>query len=304
MSNKLQNTDTYYLPVEADALRWGMHVLDCGFSEIPAGKSYPLRQSLHPSEYQFSWETGRQLKEYQLIYITKGRGVFESEPTGRVRVEAGQVILLFPGVWHRYRPVKSEGWDENWFGFGGEYADRIMREFFSTQKAVIRTGYNEELRLCVRAMSELMKKAPPGYQQLLAAEATNALARVRSLSLGYCSANQGMMNIVQQARCFLLAHSDTVIDMPALAKRLGMSYASFRVLFKAQTGMAPNQYLLNIRINKAFELLTGTQQNITEIAERLGFSSVYYFSRLFKKKTDLSPLQWRAKNRATPPKIP
>lgn len=285
-----------YLPTEAEALRWGFHVVDGGFSEIPPGSVYPPGRERHPAEYMFSWEQGRSLNEYQLVYITRGRGLFESDPTGRVRIEAGHVFLLFPGIWHRYRPLKPVGWDENWIGFGGEYADRIMRGFFPAGKAVIRTGCDESLLLLIRTISELMQEAPPGYQQLLAARTIDALARVRSLSMGYSATDREKADKIQQARNYLLAHSDETIDMPALAKKLGMSYSGFRCLFKAHTGIAPHRYQIDIRINKARRLLAGTGLSVTEIADRLCFSSVFYFSRLLKQKTGLSPMAYRERH--------
>ena len=63
----------------------------------------------HPSRYPFSWDLGRKLDEYQLVYIASGAGVFEAERVGTVRVIPGTVFLLFPGVWHRYKPDLASG---------------------------------------------------------------------------------------------------------------------------------------------------------------------------------------------------
>ena len=65
--------------------------------------------------------------------------------------------------------------------------------------------------------------------------------------------------------------------------------------FKEHTGLAPNQYLLEVRIRKARELLTNTTLTVTAIAEETGFKSSFYFSRFFKKRAGLSPRQYREK---------
>lgn len=285
-----------YLPIEQDALDWGLHVLDAGLTAIPPGSRYPPGQ--HPREYLFSWETGRVLREYQLVYITKGRGTFESSEIGRNAIEAGHVFLLHPGIWHRYRPMKKIGWDESWIGFDGEYARRLMSRFFPPERAVIRVGYDEELLHLIRTISELIQDAPAGYRQTIAARTTEAFARIRSLSLSYRAADRSAIDKAQQARCYLLAHSAEEVDTHALAKQLGLSYSGFRSLFKTHTGTPPCQYQINIRINKSRELLTNTALSITEIAERVGFSSVYYFSRLFKQKEGCSPKRYRARHLA------
>jgi AraC-like DNA-binding protein len=73
-----------------------------------------------------------------------------------------------------------------------------------------------------------------------------------------------------------------------------MSYSKFRKLFKESTGESPNQYHLNLRLDKAKELLHTTNLNVTEVAYNLGFESVFYFSKLFKKKNGVSPKSYRA----------
>ena len=57
------------------------------------------------------------------------------------------------------------------------------------------------------------------------------------------------------------------------------------------------QYLTNVRLEKAKELLKNTDAKTYEIAEKVGFSEPNYFSFIFKKNIGLSPSQYRAKNR-------
>jgi AraC-like DNA-binding protein len=79
---------------------------------------------------------------------------------------------------------------------------------------------------------------------------------------------------------------------------MGISYSTFRRDFKRQTGLSPLQYHLLLKIEKAKELLINTELKAKEIAYKLGFDSDYYFCRLFKQKTGISPAQFRAQRRA------
>jgi AraC-like DNA-binding protein len=81
--------------------------------------------------------------------------------------------------------------------------------------------------------------------------------------------------------------------MENVAENLNVSYAWFRKTFKAYTGIAPQQYLIQLRIEKAKIYLADFSLSIKEIAIRLNFESISYFSRLFKEKAGVSPGVYR-----------
>ena len=75
----------------------------------------------------------------------------------------------------------------------------------------------------------------------------------------------------------------------------GISEPTLRRKFQSIFNTSPKQYLLNLRLTKAIKLLGENDYNITEIAERCGFSDTKYFSRMIKKKFNLSPRTLRQK---------
>ena len=291
-----QNLFSRYLPVEPSLIDWGMYVLDAGRNDVPAGSEYPIGR--HPEEYLFGWDKGRVLDEYQLVYITRGQGVFEWQGSKCHKVTAGDVMLLRPGVWHRYKPDTKVGWDESWIGFQGEYAHRLVEKFFPLKDSLLKVGQDEELLRKMQYVLQLMQEAPAGFRQMMAGETVATLARMRSLAMRadkFLSSYEEKMN---QARYYLLGHAAEEIDLNALAAELGMSYSRFRTLFREHTGSSPRKYQLDIRMNRAMELLRESHRNVTEIAEMLGFSSVYYFSRMFKARTGKTPVQFRKEDLA------
>lgn len=98
---------------------------------------------------------------------------------------------------------------------------------------------------------------------------------------------------IRRACLHILQNSEQTIDMQQLSSDLGISYSAFRSHFKQITGLPPGQYQIQIRLNKARRLLRNSTLSIQEIAEQLGFESIDYFSRLFKKKTGCFPLAYR-----------
>ena len=86
--------------------------------------------------------------------------------------------------------------------------------------------------------------------------------------------------------------------VPELARIAGMSVSGFAHRFKEATGMAPLQYSLRLRLERAESLLRCTPMTVKEVASELGFDDPFYFSRLFRKRNGAGPASWRASSLA------
>ena len=82
-------------------------------------------------------------------------------------------------------------------------------------------------------------------------------------------------------------------DMDGFARRLGLSRSHFDRLFTGQMGCPPKQFLLRCRMAEARRMLENGALRIGEIAERLGYCDIYFFSRQFKEKVGLAPAEYR-----------
>ncbi len=85
------------------------------------------------------------------------------------------------------------------------------------------------------------------------------------------------------------------ITVETLAKMTGYSESRFDRIFKSSVGSTPIQYLNNIRLTYASDLLRATTLSILEISASCGFNDPLYFSRVFKKKFSVSPSKYRLK---------
>ncbi len=81
-----------------------------------------------------------------------------------------------------------------------------------------------------------------------------------------------------------------------LSKLCNISRYHFCHLFKEMTGKTVTEYINNIRINKAVELLFSTSMNITEISLATGFNDINYFIRIFKKYREMPPTAFRLRH--------
>ena len=82
-----------------------------------------------------------------------------------------------------------------------------------------------------------------------------------------------------------------------LARQLGISEVYLRKLFSVHYNSTPKQYILDIRIRKAKQMLRDTPFTVSAIAEACGFASVYHFCRVFKQRTGTTPTQYANENR-------
>src|SRR5882762_1862085 len=134
-----------YLAVTAVEEMWGFYITTVGYSKTNPNEAYP-HNGEHPLTHSFTWNKGRILNDYYLVFISKGQGVFESALTQPSVITAGTCFFLFPSVWHRYKPAEKVGWEEYWIGFKGTYADELMNKgFFSPDIPVVNPGLNEAL---------------------------------------------------------------------------------------------------------------------------------------------------------------
>ena len=91
-----------YLTCSEEDEKWQLVCTDAGYSEVPPHTRYPPNKEGHPQAFK-SVAVGRTLVEYQIVYITKGRGVFETSQKTHV-VVPGTVMMIFPGIRHHYKP--------------------------------------------------------------------------------------------------------------------------------------------------------------------------------------------------------
>lgn len=92
---------------------------------------------------------------------------------------------------------------------------------------------------------------------------------------------------------------DTAISNEFLAQRCSMSTVYFRKSFQAVFDTSPMRYLQNLRLEKAKAMLESDFESITQIAESVGYRSIYHFSKMFKSHFGLSPTEYLSLKRRT-----
>ena len=289
-------TSKYMLASERDA-EWGLTVSTIGKEHILPDEPYPTRG--HAYGYYFYVDVGRTLDEYQLLYNVEGEGIFRSTHIKETVIKAGDMFLLFPEEWHTYYPLKNVGWKQYWIGFKGKNIDeRVKAGFLSPEKPIYHVGYSVDIQMLYEEAYKTALKEAPYSQQTLAGMVNYLIGLMYSLERNNeLSKNTQHMFIVSKAQMMIRDSLEKPLSIQDIAEQLGVSYSNLRKIFKEYTGLAPALYQHDLKLQRAKELLSTTNDSIKEIAYRLNFESPDYFSSKFKAKTGMKPSDFRAMNR-------
>ncbi len=280
-----------YFATGPEVQRWGVGLSGAGFSRVPPASPYPL--GVHPADHHFDWSRGRILETLQIVFIADGRGCFESHATGRRTLGPGTAVALLPGAWHRYRPDSATGWTESWVEVQGPVVDNLIRSGVFSAAGAFRaiepaSGLEEALQLT----HQRARAAEAGFDPELAAAAFGVLSAWEKAAR-ILPARSRMLRAIAAAERHLSERLSEPVNVQELARGLGIGYSHFRRAFKAQTGFAPWQYVLHLRVAAARRLLASSDATLDEVAARLGFSSGFHLSSAFKRAYGIAPEHWR-----------
>lgn len=121
------------------------------------------------------------------------------------------------------------------------------------------------------------------------------LAWIKTTSKNMASRKDNAINaIIKQVKDFIAQNYYKDITMDDAAREVNMSYHYFSKFFKEQTGQNFVDYLSDIRMQKAKELLNDISRSIKDVCYSVGYNDPNYFSKLFKKYTGQSPSEYRS----------
>ena len=108
-------------------------------------------------------------------------------------------------------------------------------------------------------------------------------------------------SVISEAKLYMSQHfTDPNLMLQDVAKAVNMSNSRFSTVFSQQNGQTFTEYLIFLRLNKAKEMLKGTNIRSSQIARETGYNDAHYFSYIFKKNTGLTPSEYRAQYQNQP----
>jgi AraC family transcriptional regulator len=140
------------------------------------------------------------------------------------------------------------------------------------------------------------------YVESAAVVLTRRLSRMTVRPVAPISSKSGLpVAILRRAKAYLHDEMNRNPGVAELSAAVGMNHHHFSRMFKRSTGLAPYQYQSNIRLERAKQLLAEGCSPIIDIAFETGYSNPSQFSTFFRKRTGVSPSDFRRRAGGRPP---
>jgi AraC-like DNA-binding protein len=239
-----------------------------------------------------------------MVFISQGGGVLESNRPGTsLKISAGDVFILFPGVWHRFAPDRETGWTEHWVeGSGPAVTGALSADVLSPQLPVVTPKDSAEVLQIFTRLHDLASRKRGCGHDSAATLALHLLSRLGEMSEQRAGRSASLRERLERARRLLTDDCNQSFEASAVATAVGLGTSHFRQAFRRECGVSPRTFHAEARLRRADDLLANTDLSTKEIADLLGFSSAFHFSHSFKRGRGLAPTLWRNKQRVGRPR--
>jgi len=256
----------------------------CGVCQCSAGQTY-----------------GPKRREYHFIYfVSQGKGILHIQRQ-IYSIHQNQLFIIPAGEVAKFQADTTIPWKYSWVGFQGVHANLFIRSL-----AQYSQRNQQRFVLDCRDASFYERQVMSIFQvtgnQLPAFFHCNSIFfNLISLlldELGIDSASMSILSVPYQAQRYMDLHFHDNIQVTDVAAAVGVHANYLASIFHKYFQITPKKYLSQLRLNKAKELLTQTNDPIYIIANSVGFPDSLAFSKFFKKLEGKSPSTYRAQERA------
>lgn len=228
---------------------------------------------------------------YLLIYTYSGEGYVEYE--GKTyHLKTGDGIVIDCRKLHLYK-TEGSGWEHCLLHFNGKRAEHIYSLFSESNDVSFHETPNSLFHSALEELINTYAALLPYWEIQISVQLESLLVKLMTNTKSYQATVHSLPESLTYLVHYMEANYEKPLSVEYLAEFSGFSKFYLSRLFKKYLGMTTNEYLILLRINEAKRLLKNTDIPANKIGQMVGIEDENYFYRLFKKKTGISPNQFR-----------
>lgn len=237
-----------------------------------------------------------QREEYIIHFICEGKGIYKVNGTTH-QLQKGDFFVIPPNTEVYYKADETEPWDYLWVGFNGIKATTYLTHAGIDAEHL--TGHYQNTSYILACIQQMVLARTLTYHNELKRQAAllqilAALMEVHHDTLSPEEQHEYPHRVyLQQALEYMNTHIKENIKINEIAAFIGIDRSYLSSIFKNTLHISPQEYLLQLRIDRAAELLKNTDEKISVIANEIGYSDPLTFTKMFKKVKGMSPSDWR-----------
>lgn len=221
-------------------------------------------------------------------YILDGNGYFNNTKLG-----AGQFFCALKNTNVCYYPDYKSPWTYIYVDLYGENLSQVLNMYgFTSHNCIGSFDYMDEIIKIEQLFQQHDKKA--GYNKDFLCSIANLILSLQNIKMKKNKDVSTGAFRANEIKTYLDLNFHKRITIDELANHFFLSRAYIRNVFYEYLHMSPKQYLQQLRMNKASELLTHTSYKVSLIANSVSYSDQLAFSKAFKNFFGISPLKYRA----------
>ena len=229
------------------------------------------------------------VREYYLIHYVRSGAIILEENKKKHRAVEGDIFIIYPDNLISYYADNGEV-DFCWVSFVGNSVEKYLKYAGVTMENPVIHINNTDFEDTVLKLITLFEKNNNPSEIELNSRLLNCFHSIEK-SGKYVA--KETVNYIDAVLAYIDDNYMKDISSSDIANFIRLNRSYLFKLFKQQTGMSVSQYLIQYRINKACEFLTEYNFSIGQIARMVGIDDIYYFSKLFKKITGLTPTEYK-----------
>lgn len=229
-------------------------------------------------------------RDYYILYMTEG-DMFMEIDNKKLCISEGQLIIIKPETLYSYYGINGKKVQYLWIHFSGNEAKSTVLKFNLTLNTVMNIGVRQKLfEYWHHIFYEFLKN-----DSFFSESSCCILKQILIMFSRYANCSDKKQQFLKSL-FYIHEHLESDICIRNLSELENLSDTRFRSEFKKSLGMSPKEYIINLRIETACMLLSESDISISEVARLVGYADPYYFSRIFKRKTGISPLCYKNKS--------